>query len=165
MGSNVSNSTRTNTVIRISTRSRLSTRIAGGVAAVAMVASLAACGDTDEQASTCDALKDLSAQVTGLANVDLVGEGTSALNEQINAIETSWNSAKDAADNQFASQFAALQSSLTALGSTVESFVNGEQGLSESMSALSAEVTAVSDAWSELATTAEAELGDCDLNA
>ncbi len=153
MGFNVSNST------------SMRTRIVGGVAAVVMVASLVACGDTDEQASTCDALQDLSAEVSGLANVDLVGEGTSALNEQVDAIEASWNTAKDAADNQFASQFAALQSSLTALGSTVESFVNGDQGISDSVTALSAEVTAVSDAWSELATTAEAELGDCDLNA
>ena len=153
MGFNGSNST------------SIRTRIVGGVAAVVMVASLAACGGTEEQASTCDALKDLSAEVTGLANVDLVGEGTSALNEQVDAIETSWNTAKDAADNQFASQFAALQSSLTALGSTVESFVSGDQGISDSVSALSADVTAVSDAWSELATTAETELGDCDLNA
>ena len=153
MGLNGSNST------------SIRTRIVGGVAAVVMVASLAACGGTDEQASTCDALKDLSAEVTGLANVDLVGEGTSALNEQVDAIETSWNTAKDAADNQFASQFAALQSSLTALGSTVESFVSGDQGISDSVTALSADVTAVSDAWSELATTAETELGDCDLNA
>lgn len=165
MGSNVPNSTTTNTGIQTGTRSRLSTRIAAGVAVVVMVASLAACGDTDEQASTCDALKDLSAEVSGLANVDLVGEGTSALNEQIDAVEASWNTAKDAADNQFASQFAALQSSLTALGSTVESFVSGDQGISDSVSALSADVTAVRDAWSELATTAEAELGDCDLNA
>lgn len=153
MGFNGSNST------------SIRTRIVGGVAAVVMVASLAACGGTDEQASTCDALQNLSAEVTGLANVDLVGEGTSALNEQVDAIETSWNTAKDAADNQFTSQFAALQSSLTALGSTVESFVSGDQGISDSVSALSADVTAVSDAWSELATTAEAELGDCDLNA
>lgn len=153
MGFNVPNST------------SIRTRIVGGVAAVVMVASLAACGGTDEQASTCDALQNLSAEVTGLANVDLVGEGTSALNEQVDAIETSWNTAKDAADNQFASQFAALQSSLTALGSTVESFVSGDQGISDSVTALSADVTAVSDAWSELATTAEAELGDCDLNA
>ena len=147
------------------TSSKFSLRIAAALAAVVMVGSLAACGGTDEQASTCEALQNLSAEVSGLADVDLVGEGTSALNEQVDAIETSWNTAKDAADNQFASQFAALQSSLTALGSTVESFVSGDQGISDSVTALSADVTAVSDAWSELATTAETELGDCDLNA
>jgi hypothetical protein len=143
----------------------ITSRVVGVLMAAVMVVGLAACGGTDEQASTCDALQNLSTEIAGLADVDLVGEGTSALNEQIDAVETSWDEAKTAADGQFASQFSDLESSLVALGSAVESLVSGGQSVSESLSTLQADVTAVGDAWSALATTASDELGDCDLSA
>ncbi len=143
----------------------MTSRVVAVLAAAVLVMGLAACGDTDEQASTCDALQDLSSEVTGLANVDLVGEGTSALDEQVDAIETSWDKARTAADGQFSSQFSALESSLAALGSSVESLISGDQSISDRLSTLQADVTAVGDAWSALATVASDELGDCDLSA
>jgi glutamate N-acetyltransferase/amino-acid N-acetyltransferase len=76
-----------------------------------------------------------------------------------------YDEAKAAADGQFASQFSDLESSLVALGSAVESLISGDQSISDRLSTLQADVTAVGDAWSALATTASDELGDCDLSA
>jgi len=149
----------------VGSNTAMTSRVVAVLAAAILVAGLAACGGTDEQASTCDALQDLSTEVSGLASVNLVSEGTSALTEQIDAIETSWDKARVAADGQFASQFSALESSLVALGSAVESLISGDQSISDRLSTLRADVTAVGDAWSALATTADDELGDCDLSA
>ncbi len=133
------------------------------------IAALAGCSSDSSSdsssASTCSDLQDLATEVRGLTDVNLVSEGTSGITDQIDAIEAAWTQVESSSDDQFSGQLDALKSALEGLGDTLSGASGSGQPLSEIIGQVETDVTAISTAFTDLRTSAEQELSDCDLSA
>ena len=133
------------------------------------LAALAGCSSDSSSdsssASTCSDLQDLATEVRGLTDVNLISEGTSGITSQIDAIEAAWTQVESSSDEQFSGQLDALKSALDDLGDTLSGASGSGQPLSEIIGQVETDVTAISTAFTDLTTSAEQELSDCDLSA
>lgn len=112
---------------------------------------------------TCENLQELSANVRGLSQLNLIQSGTDGLDEQLEKIEQSWNKALRSAGTQFGPELRRLQSAFEALSATLQAGMSGYTDLGEVIAQLQQEVAAVEDAWESLTAAVSTELSDCDL--
>jgi hypothetical protein len=138
------------------------------VASVCMLGALSACSsdddDTSSEASTCEAMQELSSAVNGLSSFDLSAEGTNGRQAQLDTIESDWQDVRDAASDQFGDELDSLEQSVDTLGDTLGSIGDGGQGIGSLIDQVRTEITAVGTAWQALADSAESELSGCDLS-
>jgi hypothetical protein len=120
------------------------------------------CSDDDgDEASTCSDLQALATDVRGLTDVDIVDSGLDALRDQLDEIDTAWNTAKESGDEQFGAELDALDDAI----STLEDEVSSDDSLSEKAEAVGTDIDAVSTAWDDVTSAVDDEMGDCDLSA
>lgn len=113
--------------------------------------------------NTCEDLQELSENVHGLGQLNLLQTGTDGLDSQLEKIERSWNKVLRSAGSQFGPELRRLQSAVDALTATLRAGTSGSTGLGEVIPQLQQEVAAVEDAWKSLTTVVSSELSDCDL--
>jgi predicted nuclease with TOPRIM domain len=130
---------------------------------LALAVTLAGSGCSLLRPHTCESLQELSANVRGLSQLNLVQTGTDGLAEQLEKIEQSWNKVLRSAGSQFGEELKRLQATVETLTATLQEGTSGRIGLDEFISRLQQEVAAVEDAWKSLTTAVASELSDCDL--
>jgi hypothetical protein len=137
-----------------------------GLLVALAVAGLGACSDDDDDsASTCADLQALAAEVRDLAALDFVSVGTDGVSEQLDTVDASRQRVRDTSADQFGAELDDLQTALSALGATIESAVGSGIPISQVVSQVRADVTAVSTSWDALQAAADDELSGCDLSA
>jgi hypothetical protein len=97
-------------------------------AAVLSVSFLAACGDDDDvspEEAFCNAGDDLRSDVDSLSELDLVAQGTDALEEQVTAISDDIDAMKAAGAEVAADEITALETAVDELDSAL-SAIDGE---------------------------------------
>lgn len=127
-----------------------------GLGAALAVSFLAGCGDDDDETpeeAFCNAGDSLETDVQALANMDLVAEGTDALEEQFSAIESDLTALKDAGSEVASEQIGALETAVDNLETAINGL--GEEITTENASAA---VTAIS----EIGTSAQAVYTELD---
>lgn len=130
-------------------------RVVRSVCAVTLgVTILAACGDSAEDAF-CDAGDSLRADIEGLGSVDIITNGTSALDEQFSAISSDLDDLRESGADVAAEEIDALGSATESLGTALDGLqadisVEGAQGVADAVSGVATAANAVLD---KLATT------------
>lgn len=92
---------------------------------VMVVAMAAGCGSDDPEDAFCDSGDSLQANIAGLGDVDLVGEGTSALTAQLDTIETDLNNLRESGTEVVAEEVDALETAVEQLGSALRNLGEG----------------------------------------
>lgn len=122
----------------------------------AIVFGLVACGD-DEAPETafCDAGDSLGANISGLADVDLITDGTSALDEQFAAIEDDVDQLRDSGSEVAADEIDALETATDDLGSALDDLGDdiSVEGAESVANAAATVVTSANSVLDTLATT------------
>ncbi len=134
-------------------------------AIVALVAFTGCSSDSSSTTSTCSDLQQLSTDVRGLSNVDVVSTGLDGLEQQTNSITDAFDAAKKSGDEQFGSQLDALDSAISALGTTLSDATSGGQSIRDVVNAVGDDIQQITTAYDDLQTAVSSELSDCDLSA
>jgi hypothetical protein len=127
-------------------------------AALAAGLSLAACSSDDDQSAQekyCEAGQSLESSAAALLNLDLIAQGTSGLEDAVDAVEEDLDALQDSATEAAADEVDALEQSVKDLDSAL-SDVGGDIS-TENVAALETAVQAVATATKGLANT----LTDC----
>ncbi len=134
---------------RSARRTRTRSFLAIALGAMLSVSFLAACGDDDAtpEEAFCDAGASLESDVQALGDLDIVAEGTDALEEQLGAIESDLTAMQDAGSEVASEQIADTQTAIADLESSLES-LGGELTVDNAASAI--------DAVSRIVTSAQA---------
>ena len=91
---------------------------------VACASLFAACGD-DAEESFCQAGDDLSSSVSGLADVDLISDGTSALEDQVAEINSNIDQLRDSGAEVASAEIDALDDAVEQLGTALRGLGGG----------------------------------------
>lgn len=137
-------------------RSRPRKFLTVGLGAALAVSFLAGCGDDDDETpeeAFCNAGDSLETDVLALQDMDIVAEGTDALEEQFSAIESDLTAMKDAGSEVASEQIGALETAVDDLETAIDGL--GDEITTENASAA---VTAIS----EIATSAQAVYTELD---
>ena len=124
--------------------------------AMLSVSFLAACGDDDDatpEEAFCDAGDSLETNVQALSDLDLVAEGTDALEEQLGAIETDLTDMKEAGSEVAGEQIADVETAVADLETSLND-LGGELSVDNAASAI--------DAVSRIVTSAQAVYTELD---
>ena len=109
------------------------------------IALLAGCGNDDDKSAQdkyCEAGQSLESSVLALGNVDLIAEGTDALEPALGAVVDDVKELRDTASDAATDDVNALQESLDNLGSAISGL--GDEVTAENVSTLATEVQNVS---------------------
>ena len=141
-----------------------SKRVAGLALAALLSAgalALAGCGGDDEAPAVCGSLEQLSSDIDGLQNIDVVaGEGTVAeIETSLDAIKADLESVKTDAQAELSEPVTQLQSSLDALSTEFDAAKADDDLSAEEAGGLLDSLAAVSTSW----TTLKEAAPDCDL--
>jgi soluble cytochrome b562 len=68
----------------------------------------------------CKSARDLKASIAGLKNVNIRANGTSAVSNQLTAIQQNFNTLKADAKGQYSAQITAMSNALSKLGSSLD---------------------------------------------
>lgn len=97
----------------------------GMATGIVMVVALAAgCGSDDAEEAYCDSGESLQANIAGLGDVDLIGEGTSALEDQVGDIRSDLDDLKANGADVVADEVDALGTAVEQLGSALENLTS-----------------------------------------
>ena len=119
--------------------------LAGALLTMGLVAG---CGDDESpEEAFCSAGDSLESNIEGLGDIDLVSEGTNALDQQFSAIQSDLDELRDSGSDVAADEIAALETAVDALGDDLNA-------LGDDISAESA--SAVGDSLNSVVTTAQA---------
>ncbi len=124
--------------------------------AMLSVSFLAACGDDDDatpEEAFCDAGDSLETNVQALGDLDLVAEGTDALEEQLGAIETDLTDMKETGSEVAGEQIADVETAVADLETSLND-LGGELSVDNAASAI--------DAVSRIVTSAQAVYTELD---
>ena len=87
--------------------------MAAGV--LACIGLLGACGSDDAEQSYCQAGDDLRSSISGLTDVNIVSDGTSALGEQVDSIESDINALRESGADAASDEIDALDDAVEQL--------------------------------------------------
>lgn len=119
------------------------------IAATALTAALAGCGGGGaDQPAYCQARDDLTASITELKDVDVRGQGLSALQTQWTEVQTDARALADAARADFGDEARALETSVSTLGTTVEQAAAAPSA--QTVTTLAAGISQVTSSFEEL---------------
>jgi hypothetical protein len=145
-------------------------RVVAVVVIAGSCAALAACGSsgsgsssTTTTPSTCTSLQKLQSSVDALKNVNIAQQGTDGVKAALDNVQQAAKDAKTAASDQFGSDLDALESAIQKFGDDLSSG-RGSESITDYVSKLGDDVTAIGDAFDQLSTSAKNELKDCDLS-
>lgn len=114
-----------NTLSQHRSRRRAARRTLGVATSVVLSAGLfAACGD-DAEESFCQAGDDLSSSISGLADVDLISDGTSALEDQVAEINSNIDQLRDSGAEVASAEIDALDDAVEQLGTALRDLGGG----------------------------------------
>lgn len=129
-------------------RTRKTQRGVGLIAAAAITMALAGCGSDDDELSAqeqyCEAGASLQSSVEALTNIDLISEGTSGLEDALNAVTDDLSTLRDTADSAAEPEVEALTDSVDELQSSVSDL--GGEISADNATALAAAVQSVGSA-------------------
>jgi hypothetical protein len=139
-------------------RSRTRTFLTAALGALLAVSFLAACGDDDDETpeeAFCSAGDSLETDVQALGELDIVAEGTDALEEQLGAIESDLTTMMEAGTEVAGEQIAELETAVADLETSLEGL--GEEltvdNAGAAIDAVSRIVTSAQGVYTELDTT------------
>jgi hypothetical protein len=117
---------------------------------VMFVALAAGCSSDDPEDTFCDSADSLQANIVGLGDVDLIGEGTSAVTDQLGQIESDLDNLRESGADVVAEEVDALETAVEQLGSALRDLGEGisvedAEGAIESISNVNSAAGAVID--------------------
>jgi hypothetical protein len=101
---------------------RLRRASAGALLTTAVAVAAAGCGSS--KPAYCSSVSSLKSSIKALPSTNVIKNGTSALKDAVNKVQTDATSAVSAAKNDFPSETSALTSSVSALETTVKQLVS-----------------------------------------
>ena len=125
-----------------------------GVIAVLPAVLLVGCSKSDSASTTtttsadqayCDDVATLKTDLSALADLDVISQGTDALKQQVTKIEDDLTSLKSSAKGSAATQIDAFDSSVTDLNSSIEKLGDGDLTIATAGEAITAVSTTVTD--------------------
>lgn len=137
-------------------------RLAAPVLASLLLLTAAACSDDDTPAA-CSAAQDFADSLRSLTDVNVVSEGTDALQSGIDDVQASWADLKDAASDQFGDDVDELDAAVSDAGDTVSSLPESGS-LSEAATSIGDALSGISTSWDTLKGDIQGEFSDCDLS-
>lgn len=121
--------------------------LAVAVGAVLTMSLAAACSDDDEaspEEAFCAAGDSLESNIAGLSDIDVVNEGTDAVDEQFAAIQSDLDELRDSGSDVAAGEIDALESAVDQLGDDLDAL--GDDISPDAASAVGASVSGVASA-------------------
>jgi hypothetical protein len=97
-----------------------STSATSAVTSTGNGAGASASASASSKAAVCKSAENLKASITGLKNVNIMANGTSAVSSQFTAIQQNFQKLKADAKGQFSPQVTALSTALGKLGSSLD---------------------------------------------
>ena len=139
-------------------RSRTRSLLTVTLVALLSVSFLAACGDDDDESpeeAFCNAGDSLESDVQALADMDIVAEGTDALEEQLGAIQSDLDAMMESGSEVAGEQIADAETAVEDLESSLESLGDEltAENASDAIDAVSHIVTSAQAAFTELEST------------
>ena len=131
------------------------TTLRAGVAGLATLTLLVACGDDDDASDKlCDAQTDLDSDVAKLKDLDITDTSVNDIKDILGNIGDDLQSMKDAGEDKLSPQLDAVSSALDSLGTSIDN-LGDSTSLSDAASSIQTALGDVGDATSDLKTAAD----------
>ncbi len=134
-------------IARSRSRVWLARSVAVALVVAVMVIGVTACGDDDDAPSAevtfCEAGDSFQSDIEALVSLDVIAEGTDALNESFEAVKSDLDQLRESGEEIASEDIDAIESSLDALSDVIESL--GEDISVEGATAAGTAVTGVVD--------------------